>query len=169
MSLREALRATVARCAPQQMQPATLPTGHAAGYATAVQQVSAAPMEAGPLSATSNATDMQQGAETDATRGPQMPLAPHTSCNWQPSALTAHRVTADLIQAAMRVCDGHGDNEVQREEMRRDCLRLPPELQADLLAHFRGGEGGRGHDRGVVEMKREVSIGDCQKRLKRRL
>ena len=44
----------------------------------------------------------------------------------------------DLIVAAMKVCNRHGDNEAAREEMRQQCLKLPPRLQADLLDHFTG-------------------------------
>lgn len=138
MSLRETLRASVARCTPQQMQHATFPARDATADATAVQQVSAAPMEAVHFSATTTATGMQQGAETDATKWPPMQVAPHASCNSKSSALTANRITADLIQAAMRVCDCHGDDEAARQEMREQCLELPPHLQADLLENFTG-------------------------------
>lgn len=49
------------------------------------------------------------------------------------------RITATaLIEAAMKVCDRHGDGEVARQEMRQQCLELPPNLQADLLEHFKG-------------------------------
>ncbi|MDR6535592.1 hypothetical protein [Variovorax soli] len=48
------------------------------------------------------------------------------------------QVTADLLAAAMRVCDRHDDGEEAREEMRRDCLALHIVLQRDLLEHFRG-------------------------------
>ena len=47
-------------------------------------------------------------------------------------------LAADLIEAAMRVCDRYGDGETARAEMRADCLALPPHLQADLLEHFKG-------------------------------
>ena len=43
-----------------------------------------------------------------------------------------------LMDAAMKVCDRHGDSEAARQEMRQDCLALAPLLQADLLAHFNG-------------------------------
>lgn len=49
-----------------------------------------------------------------------------------------HTLAADLVDAAMKVCDQHGDGEAAREEMRRQCLDLPQRLQADLLEHFRG-------------------------------
>ena len=53
--------------------------------------------------------------------------------------LVEARATADrLIHAAMRVCDRHGDNDTARQEMRDQCLALPPHLQADLLEHFKG-------------------------------
>jgi len=48
------------------------------------------------------------------------------------------QLASDLIEAAMKVCDHHGDGEPAREQMRRDCLELPPHLQADLLEHFQG-------------------------------
>jgi hypothetical protein len=47
-------------------------------------------------------------------------------------------LAADLVDAAMKVCDRHGDGDAAREEMRRQCLELPVHLQADLLEHFRG-------------------------------
>ena len=49
-----------------------------------------------------------------------------------------HALAADLVEAAMKVCDRHGDGESAREEMRQQCLQLPARLQADLLEHFRG-------------------------------
>ena len=48
----------------------------------------------------------------------------------------AHDTTTALLEAAMRVCDRHGDGEAARQEMQDQCLTLPPHLQADLLAHF---------------------------------
>lgn len=42
----------------------------------------------------------------------------------------------DLIAAAMRACDHHGDGPEAREQMRQDCINTPSHLQADLLAHF---------------------------------
>jgi hypothetical protein len=48
----------------------------------------------------------------------------------------AHITTANLIAAAMRACDVHGDGEDAREQMRRDCLATPSHLRADLLAYF---------------------------------
>lgn len=43
-----------------------------------------------------------------------------------------------LIEAAMKVCDAHGDGAAAREDMKRECEALSPRLQADLLDHFRG-------------------------------
>lgn len=48
------------------------------------------------------------------------------------------QLASDLIEAAMHVCDQHGDSEQARAEMRQQCLELPPRLQADLLDHFQG-------------------------------
>lgn len=45
---------------------------------------------------------------------------------------------ADLLHAAMRVCDRHGDGQAARDEMRTDCLATPLHLRQDLLDHFRG-------------------------------
>ena len=50
----------------------------------------------------------------------------------------ARKTTSWLIAAAMKVCDRHNDSEAAREEMRQDCLKLPPPLQQDLLDHFTG-------------------------------
>jgi hypothetical protein len=46
------------------------------------------------------------------------------------------RQAADLIDAAMRVCDHHGDGEEARADMRADCLATPPHLRVDLLDHL---------------------------------
>ncbi|MBL8339522.1 MAG: hypothetical protein JNM97_22340 [Rhodoferax sp.] len=50
----------------------------------------------------------------------------------------AHGTTERLLVAAMKVCDQHGDNDAARQDMREQCLELPPHLQADLLEHFTG-------------------------------
>jgi len=47
-------------------------------------------------------------------------------------------IASELMDAAMKVCDRHGDSEAARQEMRQDCMALAPHLQADLLAHFTG-------------------------------
>lgn len=47
------------------------------------------------------------------------------------------RLTAELLAAAMRACDAHGDGEQAREQMRQDVMGTPPHLRADLLEHFR--------------------------------
>jgi hypothetical protein len=47
-------------------------------------------------------------------------------------------LAAELLKAAMKACDRYGDGEAAREEMRQQCLALPPELQLDLLDHFKG-------------------------------
>jgi hypothetical protein len=48
----------------------------------------------------------------------------------------AHATTDELIAAAMRTCDYHGDGPAAREQMRRDCLNTPMCLRQDLLDHF---------------------------------
>lgn len=47
------------------------------------------------------------------------------------------RLTQHLLQAAMRVCDKHGDSEAARGQMQADCLATPAHLRAELLEHFR--------------------------------
>lgn len=47
------------------------------------------------------------------------------------------RLTHQLLLAAMRACDHHGDGPEAREQMRQDCLNTPPHLRADLLDYFR--------------------------------
>lgn len=54
----------------------------------------------------------------------------------------SERITAQLLQAAMRACDYWHDSPAAREQMRQDCLNTPPHLRADLLAHFRQTYGG---------------------------
>lgn len=54
-----------------------------------------------------------------------------------PTVPTLPLLTRSLLEAAMRICDLHGDDERARAEMREDCLALNETLQADLLAHFR--------------------------------
>ena len=46
--------------------------------------------------------------------------------------LEKRTLAADLIEAAMRVCDRHGDGPAAREEMRQQCLDLPADRRADL-------------------------------------
>lgn len=48
------------------------------------------------------------------------------------------QLASDLIEAAMKVCDKHGDGEAARADMRQQCMELPPHLQQDLLEHFQG-------------------------------
>ena len=50
----------------------------------------------------------------------------------------AHRTLAELLEAAMGVCDQHGDGLAARADMERDCLSMPLHFRADLLDHFRG-------------------------------
>lgn len=51
--------------------------------------------------------------------------------------LESSRVTARLLDAAMRRCDEFNDNDAAREQMRQDVLSTPLHLRADLLDHFR--------------------------------
>ena len=43
--------------------------------------------------------------------------------------VNARGTTEKLLAAAMRVCDQHGDNAAACEEMRQQCLALPPHLR----------------------------------------
>lgn len=141
MSLRNALKSAVARCTPLEMQHATFAENHATGNATGVQLIPANPHGITAFHATDAATGMQPASATHATQtgsDEKLQVAFAGTCNTQPGALTAHRVTAALLKAAMRACDQHGDSESARQQMRADCLELPPHLQADLLAHFLG-------------------------------
>lgn len=49
----------------------------------------------------------------------------------------AHQTTLELIEAAMRACDHHGDGPEAREQMRRDCHETPPAMREDLRDHFK--------------------------------
>lgn len=48
----------------------------------------------------------------------------------------AHDNTQQLLAAAMRACDHHGDGPAAREEMRQSVLETPGHLRADLLEHL---------------------------------
>ncbi len=67
MSLREALRATVASCTHLPVQHATFQRSHATGGATDAQQMPASPHGIRALLATADATGTQQGQKTHAT------------------------------------------------------------------------------------------------------
>lgn len=49
----------------------------------------------------------------------------------------AHQTTLELIEAAMRACDHHGDGPEAREQMRRECHETPPALREDLRDHLK--------------------------------
>lgn len=139
MSLRDALRATVADCTPLQMQHATFNQNDATDYATTAQPPAASPLESSGSIATGHETTMQLGAATNATQavnGEKLHVAFTGTRNLQPGPLTAHRLVADLLKASMRACDHHGDSQAARQQMRDECLALPADVQADLLNHF---------------------------------
>ena len=48
----------------------------------------------------------------------------------------AARLTEQLLAAAMRAADHHGDDAAAREQWKQDVLATPPELRPDLLAHL---------------------------------
>lgn len=139
MNLRDTLRATVARCRPLEMQHATSQESRATGIATTAQQSPAIPHEIRTHAATAIATAMQPEPKHIATLAhsdQKLQVARPSGCNTQLGSLTAHRLTKELIAAAMRRCDEFNDGELARQEMRQQCLELPPDLQADLLDHF---------------------------------
>ena len=145
MSLRNALQSAVACCIPFEMQHATFQGNHATSHATDVQPMPANPHGIWVSGATRYATSVEQNKSHDATRGDsgeKLHVAFASTRNMQPGPLTAHRLTADLLKAAMRVCDHYGDGDAVREQMRLECLDTPPNLRADLLAHFTQTYGG---------------------------
>ena len=52
--------------------------------------------------------------------------------------LESARVTALLLEAAMRRCDQFNDGDKARQDMREQVLETPPHLRQDLLDHFMG-------------------------------
>lgn len=42
----------------------------------------------------------------------------------------------ELIAAAMRACDHHGDGPAARQQMVEDCISTTPELRQELREHF---------------------------------
>ena len=139
MSLRNSLKATVAGCRPQQMQHATFKANAATDHATTAQLLALNPHETWVSGATNYATGVQLPDRSNATQtenNEKLQVAFVSTCNTQPGSLTAHRLAADLIKAAMRACDRHGDDKAARADMRRECLDSPMHLQADLLDYF---------------------------------
>lgn len=57
-----------------------------------------------------------------------------------PAANDVHERAAvavrELIEAAMLACDYWGDDQAAREQMRRDCMGVPPEQRAELRDLF---------------------------------
>ena len=51
--------------------------------------------------------------------------------------IESSRLTHELLEAAMRACDHHGDGPEARAQMKRECLETPPHLKPGLLEHFR--------------------------------
>ena len=56
------------------------------------------------------------------------------------SALTAHRITTQLVDAVSRACEIRGDGEVNRRGggLIAECSALPLDGQADMRDHFNG-------------------------------
>ena len=48
------------------------------------------------------------------------------------------RITARLLEAAMRRCDQFNDSDKARQDMREQILETPPHVRQDLLDHFLG-------------------------------
>lgn len=141
MSLRNTLKATIARVTPLEMKHATFRDDHATGDATAVQQTPAIPHGIRAHAATVIATAMQQGHKTSATtahQGEKLRVSFPSTRNTQQGSLTAHRLAKEVITAAMNRCDEFNDSDQARADMRLQVSELPPHLQADLLDHFNG-------------------------------
>lgn len=141
MGLRAQLRATVASCAPQQTQPATLTENSATVIATQTQQHPANPHGIRVSSATPCATGAQQSPKTGATSvdsDHELRVARASERNSQLS-FASLRLINEVIAAAMRRCDQFNDSAAAREQMRLDVLAVPAHQQQDLLDHFNGG------------------------------
>lgn len=87
---------------------------------------------------TPNLTADGAGIEVPAGRltDPQRAAIKAHKCELIACIKEAANLTTELLAAAMRACDAHGDGPEAREQMRLDCLRTPPHLRADLLQHF---------------------------------
>ena len=46
------------------------------------------------------------------------------------------QITAELLEAAVRICDLYGENDRGQADMQADCLTTPAHLRADLLDYF---------------------------------
>ncbi len=139
MGLRAQLSLAVACCATKQTEHAIFQESDATGSATETQPNTAKPHEIRVSGATGNATATQQGQQYSATHtqnDKQLRVAFARTCNSQLTSLTAHRLSKELIVAAMLVCDYYGDNDSKREAMRRECFAVPSHLKPDLLEHL---------------------------------
>ncbi len=108
MGLRAQLMQAVASCATKQTQHATCQESDATGHATEAQPSNANPHELKISSATGSATATQQEQKNSATHtqnDKQLRVAFARTCNSQLTSLTAHRLSKELIVAAMLVCD----------------------------------------------------------------
>lgn len=149
MSIRATRLERVASCTPLEMQRATFGGNHATGNTTAVQQTTGNPHGIRGLRATMVATPLQPEGKSCATRDEKLHVAFTSTCNLQPTALSAHRINSELLKLADKVCDHYGDGEAARQEMRDQCMELPLDMRLDLLEHFRawyrlGTEGEQG-------------------------
>ena len=102
---------------------------HATAGATSAQQA-----------AKGHATNAQQEACADATPAPTLRAvvdvlrgAGARECNTQQRNNSLAEALADAINSA---CDARGDSDDNRTGLLAECAALPPEQQADMLAHF---------------------------------
>lgn len=140
MSIRDTLKATVARCVPLGAQLATFKGASATATATGAQQNRANPHGTRVSSATGTATGAQQVLKRGATfddSGQKLRVAFASTRNAQLSSVVAQRLAKELIESAMRRCDQFNDSDAAREAMRQQCLDTPDHLKRDLLGHFR--------------------------------
>ena len=133
---------------PRGCNNATNAPSDATARATPAQQT--APLHRGQDAATDatttqqategHATNVQQDQGADATTAPTLRAvfdvlrgAGARECNTQRRNSAVAEALADAIN---RACDARGDDAATRAGLLAECAALPPEGQADMLAHF---------------------------------
>lgn len=133
---------------PRDCNNATNDAEDATRHATPAQQPPATPHECLRPSATGYATTAQHGAESHATTvqqtagavasptGKLRDLLRVAGVGFSETQQRNNRLADALAAAINRACDVRGDDDGNRAGLLAECAALPPEGQADMLAHF---------------------------------
>ncbi|GHC96704.1 hypothetical protein GCM10007320_50900 [Pseudorhodoferax aquiterrae] len=92
---------------------------------------------------TANLANPANSAPEISQRAPKLATVAGLAISHDSGEEAAALLTAQVIAAAMRACDHHGDGEEARAQMRADIEATPHDQRADLLAYFRQAYPGR--------------------------